>query len=724
MAKNRGDVYLALLWHMHQPLYKSAATGDYLLPWVRLHAAKGYLDVAAKAMEFPEVAQTINVVPSLVLQIRDYLEGGVTDRFKVLTLKPASELSPDDQRFILRYFFSINWQNCIEPIPRYWELLRKRGTTIAHMDVDYALSRFTDADFRDLQTLFNLAWLGFTARKEPLAVELFAKGKEYTEEDKAALMDFQDECLRRVLDSWKTLAGNSRVEITTTPFYHPILPLLANTENASFTASKEAIAKIGFTWPLDAREQIRRGLSFIAAELGVHPEGMWPSEGSVSEDVAEIFASEGVKFIATDRGILGQSKVKEDGLPDNHLEPYRVNTPSGELAIFFRDTKLADAIGFEYHKGPLESAAGDFIAGVKAAAQVARNGRPPLVSVILDGENPWEYYKDGGETFLTRLFEMLAAGNDGVSPVSFSEHLREFGAEREIEKLHPGSWIHHSFGIWIGDGEKDRAWELLSRTRSFAAKCLENADEETARLVMEHIYAAEGSDWFWWYGDPFNTDFDPVFDLLFRQHLIRVYELLEQPVPGELRQPNASKARFSPDKHPVDVVSPIIDGRATSYYEWVDAGLYTPKVAGTVMARDEAPLISAVSWGYDGKRMFLRVDFGEPELLNSGSFLIVRFYHPSEHVVSVPLARTARSGSLFKFASEFLYSYDVLETAAVDEVAEIGLEFAALGIGEADFVNFALYIVKDGEQIERCPFDGTISFSAPPRNYKALMWKV
>lgn len=724
MAATDGNIYLALLWHMHQPLYKSAATGDYLLPWVRLHAAKGYLDIAAMALKFPEVAQTINVVPSLVLQIRDYLESGVTDRFKVLTLKPAAELTPDDRRFILRYFFSINWQNCIEPIPRYWQLLRNRGTTIAHMNVDYALSRFTDADFRDLQTLFNLAWLGFTARKEPLAEELFEKGKDFTEEDKAALMSFQDECLRRVLESWKALARESRVEFTTTPFYHPILPLVANTENALYSASHEAIEKIGFKWPNDAREQIRRGLSFIAAELGVHPAGMWPSEGSVSEDVAEIFASEGVTFIATDKGILAQSKVVEDGLPLTHLEPYRINTPSGELAIFFRDTKLADAIGFEYHKGPLESAAGDFIAGVKAVAQGARSGRPPLVSVILDGENPWEYYKDGGETFLTRLFEMLAAGNDGVLPVTFSEHLRDYGAEREIEKLHPGSWIHHSFGIWIGDGEKDRAWELLSHTRSLAEKYLNSADPEIARRAIEHIYAAEGSDWFWWYGDPFNTDFDPVFDFLFRQHLIRVYELFGQPVPGELRQPNASKARFSPDKHPVDVVSPIIDGRATSYYEWVDAGLYTPKVAGTVMARDVAPLISAVRWGYDGKRMFLRVDFESAEVINTGCFLIVRFYHPSEHVVSVPLSTSAKGGSLFKYASEFLHSYERLETCAVGEVAEIGLEFAALGIGEADFVNFALYIVKDGEQIERCPFDGTISFSAPPRNYKALMWKV
>ena len=712
---------------MHQPLYKSAATGDYLLPWVRLHAAKGYLDIASKALEFPEAAQTINVVPSLVLQIKDYLEGGVTDRFRTLTLKPASELSPDDKRFILKYFFSINWKNCIEPVPRYWELLRKRGTTIAHTDLEYALGRFTDSDFRDLQTLFNLAWLGFTAMREPLAKELSEKARDYSEEDKAALIEFQDECLMRVLKSWRKLALESRVEFTTTPFYHPILPLVTDTANARFTTTQEVISRIAFNHPGDARAQIRRGLSFISAELGISPRGMWPSEGSVSEDVAEIMAAEGISYIATDRGVLDQSKVKDDGFPATHLEPYVLKTSSGEVAIFFRDTKLADAIGFEYHKRPLADAAGSFIAGVKAAAADWNcSDRPPLVSVILDGENPWEYYEDGGESFLTRLFESLSSGKDGVLPIAFSEYLDKFGAEREIESLHPGSWIHHSFGIWIGDGEKDLAWKLLSETRSFVNDTLDEGGipPETAEHVMEHIYAAEGSDWFWWYGEPFNTDFDPVFDLLFRQHLIRVYELLGRPVPGELKQPITGKGVFTPELAPVDALSPTIDGRVTSFYEWIDAGLYSPKISGTVMARDEAPLFKAVYWGYDGEKLFLRVDLSDTKLINSGLFLIIRFYHPCEHIISVSFDAGTDGYTLYKFASEHLYTYERRTTAAVLEIAEIMADFASLGIGEADFVSFALYIVKDGRRVERCPFDGTISFSAPPRNYKALMWKV
>jgi len=715
------------MWHMHQPLYKSAATGDYILPWVRLHATKGYLDIASKMLEFPEVGQTINIVPSLVFQIRDYLSSDVTDRFKAVTAMPAEELSPDERKFILKYFFSINWDNCIRPIPRYWSLLRKRGMSIDHTEIDIVLGRFSTDDFRDLQVLFNLAWLGFTARKEPLVQDLIEKGHGFTDEEKASLLRYQDECLARLIDLWSKLGADTAAEISTSPFYHPILPLVSNSNNADKQVPGEVLRKINFNYPEDASAQVRRAISFMSSLLGIRPQGMWPSEGSVSNDIIEIFHKEGLRWIATDKEILMQSKVADCGQPVVHTEPYRIPVGDGEVAIFFRDTHLSDAIGFEYHKRCGADAAEEFLASIKKLAEANATDRSPIVSVILDGENPWEYYSDGGEAFLTALFDDLSRSKSGVRPTTFSGYLDNHGAGRTIESLYAGSWIRHNFLIWIGDGEKDRAWKFLSQARKIIKEYFERNPEASADLkaeVFEHIYAAEGSDWFWWYGEPFHTKFDSVFDLLFRQHLIKVYELLGKGVPGELKQPNTSEARFIADREPVDVVSPIIDGKITSYFEWVASGMYLPKISGTVMARDREPLFKAVYWGFDGKNLFIRLDLSEKSTIGSGLTLVIRFYHPGHIFISLPLDESCEGYCFNKPASEQLSEYRRMKPAAVADIAEIGIPFEDLGAEGGDHVSFAVYLAKGADYIERCPFDGTINFTAPGTDYRTQMWKV
>lgn len=712
---------------MHQPLYKSAATGDYLLPWVRLHATKGYLDIATMALKFPDVGHTINLVPSLLLQIQDYLKGEVTDRFRVLSIKPASELSPEDKAFILQYFFSINWDTSIKPWPRYWSLLRLRGLHVQPAQIEHSIARFTERDFRDLQVLFNLAWCGFTARKDPSIAALIEKGKDFSEDDKQAVAEFQNSCLAKLLDLWREIGKTTRTELSTTPFYHPILPLLADSRNARNHVPQATLDRIAFAYPEDAAEQIGRGISFMTQILGYHPRGMWPSEGSVSPDLVAMFKDAGVRWIATDQAILERSEIEPADAPKHPCCPYELDGDGRDLAIFFRNTSLSDAIGFRYHRRPGKESAAEFLDEVQKSLGVCEHDHPPVIPVILDGENPWEYYADGGEEFLNCLFEALSDEYAPVKPITFSGYLERFGAPRKIKELYPGSWIRHDFSIWIGDPEKDKAWQLLAETRKFAEKFLaDNPDisDETRLEIKEHIFAAEGSDWFWWYGDPFNTEYDSVFDLLFRQHLVKIYELLDQRAPVDLLIPICEKARFEPDRQPADVVEPILDGKVSSYFEWVDAGLYRPRISGTVMARDEAPKFEALYWGYDGERLFIRADIADKSLFNSGHKLVLRFYHPPDRTIVVPLDRGRRDYFFIRPQDEESCEFIIENEGAVEDVIEVAIPFAQLGARPGEIVNFAAYIARDQEYIERCPFDGTINLTCPAPDFRTQMWKV
>ncbi|MEK6600110.1 MAG: glycoside hydrolase family 57, partial [Deltaproteobacteria bacterium] len=299
---------IAFLWHMHQPLYKDPFTGEYILPWVRLHGTKDYYDMVAILERFPSLHQTFNIVPSLIEQINDYTDGAASDRFLSLTLKPAADLTRDDKRFIIRNFFLANWEHMIKPLPGYWELLKKRGFYHDEGEMDNALRYFSLQDFLDLQVLFNLAWIDPVIRENDGFLKgLAEKGRGFTEEEKGILAAKQKDIIKQILPKYREMEEKEIIEVTTSPYYHPILPLLCDSYSAKVAMPGIELPQKRFVCAEDAEYQVKSGIKLHEKTFGRKPKGMWPSEGSVSEAIIPIIANEGINWIATDEEILANS---------------------------------------------------------------------------------------------------------------------------------------------------------------------------------------------------------------------------------------------------------------------------------------------------------------------------------------------------------------------------------------------------------------------------------
>ena len=401
--------YLILYLHMHQPFYKNLRTGDYLLPWARLHALRNYADIPSLQERYPNVRITYNLVPSLIEQILD-CAGGAEDGFERASRVDADVASDDDKRFILSNFFQLDLEGQIRPVPRFRELLNLKGDQSREVD-DKTLKRFRPSDIRDLQVLFNLAWSGWLLRGQPEVTRLLEKGRGYSEEEKLTLLDLQRRFLGTVLEPYKRLRAAGACEVSTTPYFHPILPLLCDLNSAREAVPDLPLPEAVFRRPEDAEAQLAAGIESFKELFGVAPSGVWPSEGSLSMKACELIAAAGFRWTASDRTVLANSIGREpwELKPEELYAPHVVSTPAGELVIFFRDTGLSDLPAFTYHSWPAERAAEDFIARIQAISETGTPGRVPVVSVILDGENAWAAYPDNGRPFFEALFEKLQA---------------------------------------------------------------------------------------------------------------------------------------------------------------------------------------------------------------------------------------------------------------------------------------------------------------------------
>ncbi|HYG68188.1 MAG TPA: glycoside hydrolase family 57 protein, partial [Anaeromyxobacteraceae bacterium] len=396
-------VRLAFLWHMHQPLYREPDGGEYLMPWVRLHATRAYYDMAWILERHPGIRCTVNFTPVLLEQLEEYVRGTARDRFVELTSRPASELAPEDVQAILRSFFMVDWDMNVRPLPRYWELLQRRGRDIRGVDLARVAASFGEQEITDLQVLFNLAWVGFGALEDDEGLRaLREKGRDFGRLDVEYLVSAQRRILGEIVPRWRRLQERGQVELSTTPYYHPILPLVCDTDAAQ-RAMPHVELPPRFAWPEDARWHVREAIESHARRFGTPPAGMWPAEGSVSPEALEVLASEGVRWAASDEGVLLHS-AREDGHRAAAVyRPWRVAAGSREVRMLFRDRPLSDLIGFTYARAPAREAVQDFLGRVRDAgrawARVGRGG-PATVGVFLDGENAWEHYPRSGREFL------------------------------------------------------------------------------------------------------------------------------------------------------------------------------------------------------------------------------------------------------------------------------------------------------------------------------------
>lgn len=626
-------IYITFLWHQHQPNYADPETGRLALPWVRLHAVKDYVDMALLAERY-EFKQTVNLVPSLIEQLEGYASDTLTDDALELSRKPAADLTEADRRILLERFFDANEPTMIRPHPRYLELARERRNT-----PKTCLTGWTDAEWRDLQVWFNLSWMDplWTESAEDISHELVTKGRDFSEDEKAALLDRHRELCGDVVMVHRRLQDEGLIEVTVSPYAHPILPLLCDTNVMRQCQPTDPMPRPPFQYPQDADRHVGMAVELYKKHFGSAPRGMWPSEGSVSEQALNLIAAHGLNWCATDEAIVSGSNVEIEGVRHpsgaDPYRPYSMETEQGELRMIFRDHELSDHIGFHYFTTPPREAADHFLQRLitKVRGRIPRG--PAVAPVILDGENCWEHFPNDGHDFLDALIRGIAKRPE-LKPLTVSEMLETFPAKRvgRIRKLKPGSWINGNYRIWIGGSEENAAWELLRRVREDIEAVSSATQEESAEgpepaedsespateqqpekapdfeRAFHRLCLAEGSDWFWWYGDTNNSDHDAFYDALFRGHLrqARKHAGLD-PMP-ELETPIWEQAEPTSEEELTGQLfaPPRLERSPHDFFAWLGA---IPLEGGAGGAMHE---VATREWsavlGWCGDRAYLRLN--------------------------------------------------------------------------------------------------------------------
>jgi alpha-amylase/alpha-mannosidase (GH57 family) len=695
MSRNANVVFLL---HMHQPQYVEPRSGRALLPWVRLHGARGYLNVARLLYEHEAVRLTVNFVPSLVQQLAEVASGAPGTEDEWLRIALLEGWNDAERAFAVERFFSLNWDRGVRTRPRYLELLDQRERK----------QPFSDADVRDLTVLFNLGWLGFAARQNDREIaELEHKGRGYTRDDLLLVVERQRSANARVLPLYRQLAERGQIELSTSPFYHPIVPLLVDTEHAR-RAMPHASLPPRFAWPDDATLQIVRGKEAHARAFGASPAGMWPPEGSVSPEAVARYAEAGIGWLATDEGNLWRSL---EGVPHGRGDLYRAWRYHG-VDLVFRDREISDKVGFAYAHGDAASGVADLVGRARAAAaqSSAPDGEPALVPIFLDGENPWESYPDDGEPFLRALFTALTHDAQ-LKTATVKQHLADAPSRRELPTLHSGSWIDSDFHIWIADPIKNRAWELLGQARAAFANT-QFSDESARAAAHERLLAAEGSDWFWWFGEPFHSMEDALFDALFRAHLSGAYQAMGKEPPRALDEPVAQARPVAAEavSAPYAFITPRIGG--DGFYDWQGAGRYAvPR--GAAMA--DNPLVTMIRFGFDRVTLYLRLEPSDARATELMSATV-------DLEISVGEARVLwhlGGDELVREGAETEHGGQVARRRTLELAAPLVL----LGARAGDRLSLVVRVRDDkGAPLGRYPADGAIRVTVPGDEFEAENW--
>ncbi len=547
LKKKGTPIYLAIVWHQHQPrYYKDLKTGESFAPWVRLHGIKDYYDMAAILYQYPKINFTVNLTPVLLMQLEDairlYDEGKSPDVDFRMTLKNADSLTYEDKVYLLSNFFSASWDNMIDIFPRYKELRTKRIWN-ADGTINFAetIKRYTTQDFRDLQVYFNLCWFDPDFRNgevtlpmgEKVSVKkIVQKERNFTEQDKKEILDIQMKILKAIIFVHRDLQNKGQIEVITTPYFHPILPLIYDTESAR-EAMPNTVLPERFSWSEDAEWHVKKAVEKYKEIFGIPPVGMWPAEGSVSHDIVPIVRRAGFMYMCSDGHVLARSLRKANFGDDDLYRPYAVVNGKDTIYMVFRDTDLSDRIGFRYKSFSGVQGANDFIMRLyEIHTKFANEPEPHLVTVILDGENAWEWYKNDAKEFFHSLYSQLSEA-DWIVTVKVSDFLKKYPPKRVITHLHAGSWINADFSTWIGEPEENLAWNYLGYVRKEFEEFKKSGqfDQKTLERAFFEIASAEGSDWFWFFGADQSAGDDRWTDIMFRRTLMNVYELLGKPYP-------------------------------------------------------------------------------------------------------------------------------------------------------------------------------------------------
>jgi alpha-amylase/alpha-mannosidase (GH57 family) len=645
---------------------------------VRLHAVKDYLDMALRLEAHPRLKATFNFVPSLLDQIEEIGAGGKDLLFDALA-RPVADLTPAERAEVTL--------RCAQSPPAM------RGRWPAFDTLSRRAQRatagrgtLTDRELETLETWFLMAWLDPMFHDAPEAQALLGERGEAQARHRDALLGLYRRLAGDVVPAYRRLAERGQIELSTSPYAHPILPLLVDLSVARRALPNLHLPAAEFAAPEDATRQLARAAARHRRAFGTEARGVWPPEGSVSPEAVERIAREGFGWIASDEGVLWRSLAASERRREALYQPWRIPTPGGMVAAFFRDRELSDRIGFVYHHWEAADAVADFMHRLKQIGDEHGRARPAVVTVALDGENCWEHYADDGGPFLDRLYAALDAAPE-IRTTTPSEVLERVTESPEIAHLHSGSWIDADFHIWIGHPEKNRAWDWIARAR--ADLVASGADEKTAPGAWESLDAAEGSDWFWWFGtDHWSAD-KPIFDRILREHLAATYERRGAPAPAWFASPIVTAVQPDDDRtRPAGTLRPVLDGRVTSYYEWQPAGRRTPDSGGAMHQGDSG--IQDLFYGFDAENLYVRVDPADAVRTSPGAGLELSLGgdRPAELRLAnlsgrPPLGRVAADGTA-----------EPLEGArvAVDRIVELGLPRASLGIEVGDEIRIEVRV--------------------------------
>ncbi len=711
-------VHVALLWHMHQPQYRDPETGRYVLPWTRLHALKDYWGMVAMLKDFPNFHATFNVVPSLGMQLEEYASGKFNEPWFDLAFKPVEQLSREDKVEILARAFQVNHERLMSRWPRFVELYewsRPAGGA-------QAVVSFTPRDWRDLQVLSQLAWMEESwLEKDPVVSRLASKGKEFTQKDKAALKAKQLELLGMVLPIYREVAQTGQIELSTTPFYHPILPLICDSDIARVANPATPLPRRAYRHPEDAREQLRRAREYHERVFGAKPAGLWPSEGSVSDQAMTIAAEEGFQWFGTDEGVLGRTLNAgffrdAKGIPANAerlYKPLSVQLAGKPITGLFRDHHLSDLIGFVYSRMNGKDAAADLHGRLRELGERVQTGQPLTVCLFLDGENAWEYYPGNGREFLREFYGRIQ-GDQDFRALTASEAIAVAGDIPSNAGIFPASWINANFDVWIGHSEDVAAWELLWDAREVYGRALEARrqgqdgapSEGGLKDAQESLLAAEGSDWCWWFGPEHSTANDAEFDALYRKHLTAVYLALGQVAPAELAKPIKRQPEHALQLAPTGFLKISVDGRESSYFEWLGAGLYSPERRGGAM-HGRTFYLHELRYGFEDGRFCVRVD---PFLDLLGELEDPEFRITIAAAEEITIVVKLERGHLQEFAVETgrlcLLNPKTVAEASFERILEVAIQRSEIKLQSQSKLRLGVALWHGGLPVDVLPAEG------------------
>ena len=560
--------YLCILWHLHQPYYSDIEENINNTSVIFFRTIQNYYPMAFLIEKFENVKINFNITPSLLKQIKLISEGKIEDIFFNIF---NYDLSPDE---ILNFYneFPNTYKNSNKTL----NILKEK----------------IEENFYNKSDLFDFKFLLHLISFNPLIVDeeidyLREKGRNFNEDDLEILLDKERKIFKNIIPLYKKLQEQKKIEISSSPFYHPILPLIYDTEIMRKTKTNLSYPDIRFNYPEDAEKQIERGIKFYKEIFERYPSGIWPSEGALSDEIIELFCKYNIKWTATDENLLFET------LKDNDRRNlYKNYKYKDKIFIFFRDHYLSDLIGFSYQNMDEEKAAFDLIGKIKKIFDEKPDG---IVTIILDGENPWDYYREKGIKFLKTLYKLLEEDKN-IKTLTFTDAIEICKEYKIIEGISPGSWMGTNFDNWIGKENANKAWKFLKDAREKIEK-VKNRDE----IVYELILNAEGSDWFWWYSIEADRRIKEKFDRYFKNNLIKIYKKLNENIPDEIE----GKIIF---EEKIPFIKVKIDGKITDFYEWYQSIEIKIEDLWRVFKPFNLPL-KKIFYGYDEKNLYLRFDF-------------------------------------------------------------------------------------------------------------------